>query len=99
MKLSAVIPAHNEEECIENTVIELVKAFEENDISHEILVINDNSKDFTEEILKKLSQDYAEVRYINNTQPNGFGFAVRCGLENFTGDAEMNPPPGRASSA
>jgi dolichol-phosphate mannosyltransferase len=27
------------------------------------------------------------VRYINNYFPNGFGFAIRCGLENFQGDA------------
>lgn len=27
------------------------------------------------------------MRYVNNHYPNGFGFAVRCGLENFGGDA------------
>lgn len=27
------------------------------------------------------------MRYLNNTPPHGFGFAVRCGLENFKGDA------------
>ena len=28
-----------------------------------------------------------KIRCINNYYPNGFGFAVRCGLENFRGDA------------
>jgi dolichol-phosphate mannosyltransferase len=29
----------------------------------------------------------SELRWLNNTPPHGFGFAVRRGLENFTGDA------------
>lgn len=87
MKLSLVIPAHNEEDCIESTVRDLHVALEAKLIPHEILVVNDNSRDKTEDILKKLSAEIPEVRYINNQPPNGFGFAVRCGLDHFTGDA------------
>jgi dolichol-phosphate mannosyltransferase len=87
MKLSVVIPAHNEEGCIESTVTNLVTNLNRESIDHEILVINDNSKDKTETILKDLGAKYSSVRYINNQPPNGFGFAVRCGLNNFTGDA------------
>jgi dolichol-phosphate mannosyltransferase len=50
-------------------------------------VINDNSKDQTESILSRMSKSDERIRYINNEPPNGFGFAVRRGLENFTGDA------------
>lgn len=87
MKLSVVIPAHNEEGCIESTVIGLTKVLKREQIPYEILVVNDNSKDSTEDILKQLNAADAGVRCINNTPPNGFGFAVRCGLEKFTGDA------------
>ncbi|MBS1986137.1 MAG: glycosyltransferase family 2 protein [Bdellovibrionales bacterium] len=86
MKLSVVIPAHNEEGCIEQTVSDLHAQLTAAQISHEILVINDNSADRTEEILRRLSGQTPSIRYINNTPPNGFGFAVRRGLENFTGD-------------
>ncbi|MBC8120618.1 MAG: glycosyltransferase [Gemmatimonadaceae bacterium] len=86
-RLSLVIPAHNEEECIADTVKGIVCALEAQGISYEILVINDNSKDRTEECLKSLSAENHHVRYLNNTYPNGFGFAIRCGLENFDGDA------------
>jgi dolichol-phosphate mannosyltransferase len=55
-------------------------------IPHEILVVNDNSRDATENILKNLGNELPELRYVNNSPPNGFGFAVRCGLENFSGD-------------
>ena len=84
--LSVVIPAYDEEGCIEETVLAFNNKLKNEKIPHEILVINDNSKDKTEEILKKLSKDILEVRYINNTPPNGFGLAIRKGLENFKGD-------------
>lgn len=87
MTLSLVIPAHNEEGCIEETVRQMHNALAADGIAHEILVVNDNSGDSTESILKRLSTDIDSVRYVNNAPPNGFGFAVRCGLEYFTGDA------------
>lgn len=87
MKLSIVIPAHNEESSIKETVLAFHQELQLEKINHEILVIQDNSKDDTEKILKRLSREIPEVRYINNKPPNGFGFAVRTGLENFSGDA------------
>jgi dolichol-phosphate mannosyltransferase len=86
MKLSIVIPAHNEEDSIRETVLAFHEELHLEKISHEILVVNDNSKDTTESILKDLSKKIKEVRYVNNSPPNGFGFAVRRGLENFKGD-------------
>jgi len=86
MKLSIVIPAYNEEESIEQTVISFHDTLKLEKINHEILVINDNSKDDTEKILKRIHGKVPQITYINNKPPNGFGFAVRKGLENFTGD-------------
>lgn len=86
MKLSIIIPAHNEEGSIAETATAFHDELKKQKIPHEILVVNDNSSDKTEKILKDLSKKYSEIRYINNTPPNGFGFAVRCGLESFTGD-------------
>lgn len=87
MKLSVVIPAHNEEGCIGDTVTKLAETLTEERIDHEIVVVNDNSSDRTEAILKELGQRFPGVRYVNNTPPHGFGFAVRRGLESFSGDA------------
>jgi len=86
MKLSIVIPAYNEEGSIEGTVLAFHEALALEQIDHEILIVNDNSKDSTEKILKELGKKIPEVRHVNNRPPNGFGFAVRAGLENFTGD-------------
>ena len=86
MKLSVVIPAHNEEKTIEKTVEAFHKELLKNRIDNEILVVNDNSEDSTEKILQRLSRKINSLRYINNPPPNGFGFAVRAGLDNFQGD-------------
>jgi dolichol-phosphate mannosyltransferase len=86
MKLSVVIPAYNEEGCIEETVRQLYSTLSNACIEHEIFVVNDNSKDNTLKIMESLNNQYSTVRYITNESPNGFGHAVRRGLANFTGD-------------
>jgi dolichol-phosphate mannosyltransferase len=84
---SLVIPAHNEEGSIVQTIQSITSLLDREKINYEILVVNDNSRDRTEELLQQLSAENNRVRYLNNYFPNGFGFAVRCGLENFRGDA------------
>src|SRR5436190_16483612 len=81
--LSVVIPAHNEEGHIAETVENLATSFREAGIGYEILVVNDNSSDRTERILATLSAADSGVRYVNSLPPNGFGFAVRRGLAEF----------------
>lgn len=84
---SVVIPAHNEAESLAAHVPTLVATLQAAGIEHEILVVNDNSSDATREVLAKLSAQYPSVRFIDNAPPNGFGLAVRAGLENFRGEA------------
>ena len=86
MKLSIVIPAFNEEESIEKTINELYSTLREQKIPHEILIINDNSSDNTLFVLKKLTERVESLKYFTNKGPNGFGYAIRLGLENFSGD-------------
>ena len=85
---SIIIPAHNEEGCIKNTVDAIIQKFEQkNAEDYEIIVVNDNSSDATESILRGISEHYSQIRFLNNSSPNGFGFAVRKGLETFKGEA------------
>jgi dolichol-phosphate mannosyltransferase len=86
MTLSVVIPAHNEEGSIGPTITAIDDALMRHGIPHEILVINDHSKDGTEEVLLRLRGGIPSLKYRNNPGPNGFGYAVRLGLESFTGD-------------
>lgn len=86
MKLSVVIPAYNEAESLPETVNAIYGELQKNNIDHEILIVNDNSKDNTIDTLNLLKEKVASLHWVTNTGPNGFGFAVRKGLENFEGD-------------
>ena len=86
MKLSIVIPAYNEEESITDTIDAIENALNTIRIDHEVLIVNDNSKDNTEAVLKELCTKYPSVKYVTNPGPNGFGYAIRYGLEQFSGD-------------
>ena len=83
--LSVLIPAHDEEAVIAGTVENFAAALVAADIPHEILVINDNSRDGTEAILLELETRIPTLRHLNNEPPNGFGFAIRRGLAEFRG--------------
>ena len=86
MKLSIVIPAYNEEESIAETIDQIEEAFSKVNIDHEIYVVNDNSKDNTLYVLEQLAKKYPALSYGTNLGPNGFGYAVRYGLDHFSGD-------------
>jgi len=86
MKLSVVIPAYNEEESITETVTTLYNKLREEQVPHEIVVVNDNSKDNTLQVLENLKNSIDTLVIYTNVGPNGFGFAVRYGLERFSGD-------------
>lgn len=86
MKLSIVMPAYNEEGSITETVTTLYNTLLKYNLDHEIVVVNDNSKDNTETILKELQKNIPTLTYYTNAGPNGFGYAVRYGLERFKGE-------------
>lgn len=86
-KLSVIIPARNEAQNLTACISEITKELSNHSIDFEILVIDDGSTDNTTDIIKEISQSIASVKCIRNEGENGFGRAVRLGLENFTGDA------------
>lgn len=86
MKLSVLIPVYNEEGSIKQTIHALYNALVSNNIDHEIIVVNDNSSDTSEEVLQQLCKEIPTLNYYTNHGPNGFGYAVRYGLEKFNGD-------------
>ena len=86
MKLSVVIPAYNEALSITETLENLYQLLTEANIPHEIVVVNDNSKDNTLEVLENLQKTIPSLVIYTNKGRNGFGYAVRYGLEKFNGD-------------
>ncbi len=87
MKLSVVIPAHDEEGSVGATVEGVAARLGEEAIEYDVLVVDDNSSDRTKEIVEEIGASNPRVRCLTSYHPPGFGFAVRCGLEQFGGDA------------
>lgn len=88
MKLSVVIPAHNEEQAIMKTVDDIVFELKRENIEHEVILVNDNSLDATLEKMDVLRKRYPEnMVLVNRMSPAGFGLAIRDGLAKVSGDA------------
>jgi dolichol-phosphate mannosyltransferase len=87
LKLSVVIPAHNEEGSIAATLAPLVSALDEERIEHEVIVVDDSSSDGTAAAVEAFAAEHPQVHCLPSPYRNGFGFAVRAGLETFEGDA------------
>jgi dolichol-phosphate mannosyltransferase len=87
MKLSVVIPAHNEEGTVAETVEGIVTALSREQIEHEVIVVDDSSTDATVTAVASVSERHPQVRCLPSPFRNGFGFAVRAGLDAFEGDA------------
>lgn len=79
--LSVFFPAYNEQENIVATVEKAIEVLKNLKLEWEILVINDGSKDKTEEVAREVASRIKNVRVV--TQPNGgYGMALRGGFSN-----------------
>jgi dolichol-phosphate mannosyltransferase len=85
--LSVVIPARDEEGCIAGTVEHLHAELRLHDIPHEIVVVDDGSRDRTWTILESLRARIPTLAPVQNLGLHGFGRAVIHGLDHSRGDA------------
>lgn len=83
-KLSIIVPAHNEEGNITKCVRSLMKSCK--GMNYEIVLVDDVSRDHTSQIVDSLSKKYKVVRAVHRKYPNGFGRAIKTGLESSRGD-------------
>lgn len=98
-KLSVVIPVYNEEKYI-STTIQRVLDVNLEDVSIEIVVVDDGSKDRTVEILQGLVAEHPEVKVYQQPVNMGKGAALRRGFQEASGgiiliqDADLEYDPG-----
>jgi dolichol-phosphate mannosyltransferase len=85
--LSVVIPARDEEGCICSTVEHLHVELRLNHIPHEIIVVDDGSKDQTWPLLQGLKEKIPVLTPVQNPGKHGFGCAIVYGLDQMKGDA------------
>jgi dolichol-phosphate mannosyltransferase len=86
LKLSLVVPAHNEEGNLEPTVAELTQILDVEGIPFELVVVNDNSTDRTGEVAETLAGRRSEIRVVTRGRLPGFGRAIRAGIGAASGD-------------
>ena len=92
MKLSVIIPARNEENNIQNTVESVYSYLSDKGIEHEIIVVENNSKDKTAEVVKSLISKIPTLKFIHLTIKGARpakGYAVREGMLRATGDLRL----------
>jgi dolichol-phosphate mannosyltransferase len=87
VKVSVVIPAHNEAEVIAPTVGAVAAALDSSGRDYELIVIDDASTDGTVQVVESLAAGNPRVRCYRSHYAGGFGLAVRAGLDVFEGDA------------
>ena len=86
--LSIVIPAYNEGRTI-HRILDKVKAVELiHDITKEVIIVNDFSKDNTEEAVLKYQKNNPElpISYYKHEQNKGKGAALHTGIDKAKGD-------------
>lgn len=86
-KYSVILPTYNERENLPILVWLLARTFKENGIDWEVVIVDDNSPDGTQEVAKKLQTLYGDA-IVLRPRPGklGLGTAYVHGLESVTGD-------------
>ncbi len=89
-KLSVVIPAYNEEKRIAETLKNIDSYLEQQSYDYELIVVVNNSKDRTFEVVNELEKTTIQKATALNLKEGGKGNAVRRGIiEKATGDIIM----------
>ncbi|MBU2541422.1 MAG: glycosyltransferase family 2 protein [Candidatus Omnitrophica bacterium] len=83
MKISVIIPAHNEAASISDTIEQLESILK---LEHELLVVNDHSTDDTINVVQEQSRKFPNVRLIHNHNRAGFANALRTGFNAASGE-------------
>lgn len=86
MELSFVIPAYNEEECIEETLGAIDTIIAHKKLPYEIVVVDDGSQDNTLAKAKRYAGKNGHVKVVSYVNNAGKGFAVKTGFMNSNGN-------------
>jgi dolichol-phosphate mannosyltransferase len=80
MKISIVVPVHNEAENISSLIEEIVDAMSQAE-EYEIIYVDDGSNDETASVLKQMQQQVKALRVILHRQSCGQSTAVHTGVK------------------
>ncbi len=78
--ISAVLPAYNEEALIAATATSVASVLKDLVDDYEVIVVNDGSRDRTQEIVEALSEKDPHIRCVTHPVNRGYGEALRTGF-------------------
>ncbi|UCD58796.1 MAG: glycosyltransferase family 2 protein, partial [Candidatus Hydrogenedentota bacterium] len=84
--ISVVIPTYNEVESLRPLTVELLDTMRGIGQEFETLFVDDGSRDGTRELMRQLSDEYPEVRFIGFKENCGQTSAVAAGFKHAKGD-------------
>jgi len=87
-KLSIIIPAYNEGNTIHQILDRVNRVTLLEDIEKEVIIVNDCSKDHTEQSIMQYKTDHSDldIRYFRHQVNSGKGAALHTGISKATGD-------------
>ncbi|MGD9497593.1 MAG: dolichyl-phosphate beta-glucosyltransferase [Armatimonadota bacterium] len=100
IRLSIIIPAYNERDCLEQAVRAARHYFDARALPGEVIVVDDGSVDDTRAIAESQRREDARVRVEGYGANRGKGYAVRWGVQRARGevivflDADLATPVG-----
>lgn len=86
VKYSVLIPVYNSADLVGRTIDRTVAFFKEQDLSYEIVLVNDGSRDRSWQVIKEKASRTPNVVAINLLRNYGQHMANFCGLQYVTGD-------------
>jgi glycosyltransferase involved in cell wall biosynthesis len=86
MKLSIIIPIHNEEKNIPSLYQDLIASLEMNSMDFEIIMVNDGSQDSSEDIMDDLAKKDTRLKTIHFQSNYGQTAAIMAGIDHSSGD-------------
>lgn len=84
--MTVFFPCYNEEANVERTTRAALRTCERLFADHEIIIVNDGSKDRTGEIADRLAAEHPRVRAVHNSPNRGYGGALARGFREATKD-------------
>jgi hypothetical protein len=86
LKVSIVVPLHNEEENLKALLAELLPVLSTQKWDFELILVNDNSTDSTGRLIEEAALENPKIKTVHRTTTPGFGNAVKTGMMHATGD-------------
>lgn len=84
-QLSIVIPVYNEEAIVETAARELTAGLDARGWDYEIIFAENGSRDRTQEILTRMTQENPRLKWFHSERPN-YGVALKSGIQQARGE-------------